>query len=406
MKKLIALSYAACLCASLIAGAAVAAEQFSREVGKPLAAAQAEIKKKSWDMALARLNEANAVKTKTPYEQYSINEMKAYVYYQTGKFDEVAKLYEENLASGRTPPNQVDDRLKILTQVYARQRNDQKTIEYGNRWIKASGASNPDAYQFVAQAYYQQKDYRNAAKTMQEGINVATRNGKKIEENWLLLKLNSYYALKDNKGIIDTREQLVRSFPKPQYWENLLDMVAGSVEDDRAKLNLYRLRLDLNVLKKPVDYVEMAQMMMDKEFNVPAEAAAVVQHGIDNKVLENKDRERANRVLTAAKQRADAARQALPQEAQAAQAAATGEADVHLGAAYLSFGRNDEAIAAIERGIKKGVKNVDDARILLGRAYLKANRKDEARKAFQAVSNDSEQATIAGLWAIRAQQAS
>lgn len=403
MRKFILSSFLGCL---MLAALPAGAQQYSREVGVPLQAAQAEIKKKNWDAALAQLNTANAAKKKSAFEQYQINELKGYIYYQKRDYAEVARIYEENLNSGQTPPAQVGERVKTLTQIYARQRNDQKTIEYGNRWLKGSGANDPDAYQLIAQAYYQQKDFRNAAKVMQEGINVAAKNGKKVDENWLLLKLNSYYAIKDNKGIADTREQLVRSYPKKEYWENLLDILSRQVEDDRTRLNFYRLMLDLDVLKKPTDYLEMAQMMMDQEFNVPGEAAQVIQKGFDNKVLANiKDRERYQRVLNAAKERAEATRKLLAQKQAEAQAAKTGDADVQLGAMYLSFGQNKEAAEAIERGIKKGgLKHADDAQILLGRAYLKLARKDEAKKAFAAVANDATQARIADLWEIRAQQ--
>lgn len=369
-------------------------------------AAQAEIKKRNWDAALSQLDKANAVGKKSAYEQYQINELKSFVYYQKKDYAAVAKLYEENLASGQMPPGKVDERVKTLTQIYARLGNDQKTVEYGNRWLKGGGANDPDAFQLIAQSYYKQKDYRNAIKTMQEGINVAARSGKKIQENWLLLKLNSYYALKDNKGIIDTREQLVRNYPKAEYWKALLELMSRGAEDDRAKLNFYRLMLELNALERSTDYLEMAQMLMDPEFGVPAESAQVVEKGLGSKTLDAKDRERFQRVLNAAKERSEAARKLLPQKQQEAAAAKTGDADVQLGSLYLSFGQSKEAIEAIERGIKKGgLKRADDAQILLGRAYLKAGRKEDARKAFDAVPNDAVQAKIADLWAIRAGQA-
>src|SRR5262245_27719895 len=126
MRKIILLSFLGCFCAALLPPGAQA-QQFSREVGQPLQAAQAEVKKKNWDAALAKLDEANS-KKKSAFEQYTINELKGYVYYQKREFAEVAKLYEDNLNSGQMPPGQVDERVKTLATVYARLRNDQKTI--------------------------------------------------------------------------------------------------------------------------------------------------------------------------------------------------------------------------------------------------------------------------------------
>jgi hypothetical protein len=72
---------------------------------------------------------------------------------------------------------------------------------------------------------------------------------------------------------------------------------------------------------------------------------------------------------------------------------------VKLGAAYLSYGENDKAIEAINRGVAKGgVKNPDEAGLLLGMAYLRANNKAEAAKAFQTVTKDPAMARIAKLW--------
>lgn len=381
------------------------AQKIGPEVGKPLLAAQEAIKKKRWPEAIAKIREAQAVSGKSPFEQYQINELLAYVLSKQGDDSGVARAYEENLNSGQTPPDQVLARIKTLTQLYFKLKNYGKTIEYGDRWIR-SASDDPTAYLMVAQTRYLMKDYRNAARVMQSGIEAARRTGKPVQESWLLLRLRSLYELNDKTGIVDTHEQLVRSFPKTEYWQNLLDLLKSRTDDDRLTLNLYRLMLDLNVLSKPSDYIEMAQMDLDKENRLPGEALQVVQKGFDNKILDNNDRARHERVLTAAKTGVQHQQQALAQLEQNVRAAQTGDGDVYLGAVYLSYGKYDKAVEAIQRGLQKGgVKHIDDAQILLGRAYLKLGQKEEARKAFKAVAAKSPLAGIADLWAIRSQQA-
>ena len=79
----------------------------------------------------------------------------------------------------------------------------------------------------------------------------------------------------------------------------------------------------------------------------------------------------------------------------------TGEADVKLGAAYLSYGMNEKAIEALQRGIGKGsVKNPDEAGMLLGIANLRIGNKEEALKAFQTVSKNPIMVRIAKLWVL------
>ena len=89
----------------------------------------------------------------------------------------------------------------------------------------------------------------------------------------------------------------------------------------------------------------------------------------------------------------------LDKQDASARAKPTGDSDVKLGAAYLSYGMNDKAIEALQRGIGKGgVKNPDEAGMLLGIAYLRVNNKAEAAKAFQTVKQNPTMARIAKLW--------
>ena len=72
----------------------------------------------------------------------------------------------------------------------------------------------------------------------------------------------------------------------------------------------------------------------------------------------------------------------------------------------LSYGMYDEAIGALQRGIKKGgVTDLDEAQISLGMAYLKKGQKDLARQAFRSVKDDSKWHDLAEMWEIRSQQA-
>ena len=75
----------------------------------------------------------------------------------------------------------------------------------------------------------------------------------------------------------------------------------------------------------------------------------------------------------------------LAQADAAARATPTGDDDVKVGAAYLSYGDPAKAVEALKRGITKGKLGAkrDEAGILLGIAYLRINNKSEAAKAFR-----------------------
>ena len=59
----------------------------------------------------------------------------------------------------------------------------------------------------------------------------------------------------DNKdGIDDALKKMVRYYPKPEYWENLLDIYRRKNNSDRVTLGFYRLMNDVGVLKDKGDY--------------------------------------------------------------------------------------------------------------------------------------------------------
>jgi TolA-binding protein len=132
----------------------------------------------------------------------------------------------------------------------------------------------------------------------------------------------------------------------------------------------------------------------------------VLEKGIATKVFaEKRDQERSARLLTNAKTQAEAMKAELPKLEQEARAAKTGEPDVALGMAYMSYAQYDKAVEALRRGVQKGAgRRTDEANIMLGRAYLKLKQKDAARKAFKAVPDDSKLARVAELYDLHAAQ--
>ena len=76
------------------------AHTVSREVGKPLKAAQEDLKKGDYKGALQKLQEADALPKKSPYEQHLIHEMEGYAYVRTQQYPQAAKALEPGLTDG------------------------------------------------------------------------------------------------------------------------------------------------------------------------------------------------------------------------------------------------------------------------------------------------------------------
>jgi tetratricopeptide (TPR) repeat protein len=387
------------------AQAADAKQKVSKAVGEPLKKAQESMQKKQFDAALTEINKAKAVEKRTPFEDYQIDEFLGYILIQQKKYGEAANVYERMLTSGQMPPEQVDDRTKAVAQMYFQEKQYKKAADWAKKWLEKH-PGNEDMSVLVAQSHYLLNDFKNAASSMSQVVAAAEKAGQTPKENYLQIVLSSHFKEKNNEGISDALKKMVRYYPKPEYWENLIDINRReNAKGDRLNLGYYRLMNDVGVLKDPGDYMEMAQLGI--EAGVPGESQAIVEKGVQSGVLKSADKTeqgRYDRLLAAAKKQAAADKASLAQQAKEAEKATQGQILVGLGQAYFSYGQVDEAITSMEQGIKKGgVTDIDEAQISLGIAYLKKGQKDQARQAFKAIKSDSKWANLAELWMVRTQ---
>ena len=400
------LAMGAVFTATTVQAAETANKVTTKAVAEPLKKAQEAMKNKQWDAALAAIKQAQALEKKTPFEAYQIDEFLSYVLVQQKKFTEATPVFERMLNSGFMPPDQVDDRTKTVAQLHFQNKDYKKAVEWGKKYLEKHPGDETISV-LVGQSYYVQNDYKNAASTMTGVVANAEKGGRTPPENWLQIVLSSHFKLDNKDGIADALRKLVRYYPKPEYWENLLDIYRRKNNGDRVTLGFYRLMNDVGTLKQADDYMETAQLAMDA--GVPGEAQAVMEKGVQNGTLKSDDKTtqgRYDRLLAGAKKAAAADKAQLPQLAKEAEKATQGQAYVGLGQAYLSYGQFDEAIDALKKGIAKGgVTDADEAQVSLGIAYLRKGQKDLARQAFKAVKAESKWHDLADMWEIRTLQA-
>lgn len=400
------LAMGAVFTATTVQAAETANKVTTKAVAEPLKKAQEAMKNKQWDAALTEIKKAQASEKKTPFEAYQIDEFLSYVLVQQKKFTEATPVFERMLNSGFMPADQVDDRTKTVAQLHFQNKDYKKAVEWGKKYLEKHPGDETISV-LVGQSYYVQNDYKNAASTMTGVVANAEKGGRTPPENWLQIVLSSHFKLDNKDGIADALRKLVRYYPKPEYWENLLDIYRRKNNGDRVTLGFYRLMNDVGTLKQADDYMETAQLAMDA--GVPGEAQAVMEKGVQNGTLKSDDKTtqgRYDRLLAGAKKAAAADKAQLPQLAKEAEKATQGQAYVGLGQAYLSYGQFDEAIDALKKGIAKGgVTDADEAQVSLGIAYLRKGQKDLARQAFKAVKAESKWHDLADMWEIRTLQA-
>jgi hypothetical protein len=132
----------------------------------------------------------------------------------------------------------------------------------------------------------------------------------------------------------------------------------------------------------------------------PAEAKTATQKGIDSKMLNADDR--TNRLLKLATDQTNAFAGGFNGAVADARKQPQGDALVALGEGEVGQGKAKEAIATIQEGIAKGLKDPAEGQLRLGYAYLMAGQKADATKAFAAVKGDDKDEMIAHLYTLYA----
>lgn len=391
----------------LMAGASTAFAQgagctgggkISKQIAKPMDAANKAIAARKWQEVLSRVREAEGTTgyIKSAFDQFNMTEFKAYAYHQLGQYADAARELEAGLNSPCMAEAKKPERLKNLANLAFQQRAYPKAIEYANRGLKLR--QDPELLVTLGQAYYQSGNNKEAARVMKEVISSFEKSGQRPKENTMLTVLAACQKVQDHTCVTQLLEKLVVYYPKPDYWENLLISLTQLELQDEQKINVMRLQQKVGVMKRPSEYTEMAQIALDQ--GLPGEAQAVLEDAFTKKLFTDQRAVDLNtRLLNKAKASATTDKAGLAAKESAAKAAATGDDLVHVGAAYLGYGDNAKALDALKAGIAKGkLTNPDQAGILLGIASLKSNNKVEAEKAFRTVKADPTMTRIAKLW--------
>lgn len=352
-------------------------------IGKPLQEAQRLASEGKMAAALAAVNQAEAVSNKTAAESSVIAQMRNYIQAKSGS----ASSYEQMIAGGHGSATVARNliRAHYLAHQYGKVISDAEIV-------RRFGAMDSTTQALIAQAYYLSGDYAGTIRYLKG----------RTDMDSLKLIYGAAYKSGDSAVIQSTLEQLILATGDPQYWRGGIELAEhGHGLTDHQTLDLLRLRLLTNNLRANSgsgddDYSLLSQIAIQLGF--PGEAQAVMQKGMAANVVTGN---RAQRLFGMAQSQTSAQSAKLNAMAAAANQSAQGDGLVKLGEIYWGYGRAQDAVNAIQAGIKKGVADKADAQIALGLAYLSLNQNDAAAKAFAAVPKDNANASsIAHLFNI------
>ena len=374
------------------------AEAVRPEVGKPLQAAQALVKQRKGREALAEVAKAEAVPNRTAYENFLIQQMRGSAAVAAGDSESAIKAFEAVLGSGRVSGRESLSMVQAIAVAYYQKKDFANAAKWTQRYFK-EGGSDPAMRTVLLQSYYLGNDCPSVNKML-----AAVDEGRtKPSEEELQILANCYLRQKDNSGYANTMEKLVLHYPKKEYWTDLLARVQKkSGFSDRLGVDVYRLRFATGNAGSANDYMEMAQLAMQQ--GVPSEAKIYIDKGYSTGVLGKGDQaERQGRLRDLVARTLEASLKARPQDEQEALAAKDGNALVTVGLNYVYEGKADKGLPLVEQGIKKGgLKRPEDAKLRYGEALLYSGRKDRAVQVLRDVKGSDGTADVARLWVLHA----
>ncbi len=376
--------------------------KLSKKLSKPIAAAEEAFRNKDWPTVLAKVQEAEGIDAeKTEWDKFWMAEFKGIANTNLKQYEQAAPALEAAVNSPCMEEAVKKDRLRVLSQVEYSLKDWPKAIQYGDAAIKAGG--DPELAVFVGNAYYASNDYKNAQRVLSEFITGQETAGKKPEEQSIRILQSACLNLDDEACVSQQSDRLVAFYPKLEYWQQVIGGMLRDSKNDKHLINILRLAQGADSLTKADEFNELGRLAVD--VGLPGEAQQALAEGEKKGVFKTADEKARNtRLAEIARKAAALDKTTLDAQDARAKAKPTGDADVKLGAAYLSYSQPERAAEVLNRGIAKGgVKDADEANLLLGIAYLRANNKEGAAKAFQTVKTDPMLARIAKLWLIKTQ---
>ena len=373
---------------------AVAAQAVSQAVGAPLQAAQTLMKQGKNKEAMAKLREADSA-SKTSHEQYMVERVRASASMAAGDYDTAARTFEKLIASGKLSASERANFEQGLLGIYMRAKDYGKANAAIQRGLK-DNPNNATLRGYLLQNHFVQGN----TKAVAAELAAMERAGRIPSEDQYGMLAHLYNKNGDKTGYVNVIEKLAQHHPKVNYWTDLLQRVTGKpgFNGSRLGVDVYRLRAHNNLLKKPSEFMEYAQLALQAK--APAEATKVIDQaykaGIFGVGAETARHQRLKDL--ASRTMAEEARDVAATEA-AALKANDFDALFVLGYSLVQAGQSQKGLSLMEGAIASNkLKRPDEAKMRLGHAYAVAGNKSKAISTLKTVKGTDGTADLARYW--------
>ena len=315
-----------------------------------------------------------------------IHNMLGFLYFSKEDYGRAISHYEIVVNQGEDIPEGLETTtLYTLAQLNFVDERYSEALRYMRLWLSKANNPGPEPHIFMGQVYYQMEDYANAADQIEKGIAIAQNRGTAVKENWWALLSFLYSEQERWDKVLDVLEILVREFPKRAYWVSLAG-IQGQQGMEKEQIYTMMAAYDAGFLTMQSDVVTLAGLLMQEE--APIRAAAVLQKGIDDGLVERTDRNL--RSLGQAYQLAQEVDKAIPVFEDAGNLSDDGRIYENLAQLYMEDDNFDKCVSAASNALNKGgLRKVQSVYIVRGMCEYNRDGLGRAKESFVSCRNES-----------------
>lgn len=362
-------------------------------VYRDLAKAQEKAEQEQHAEAL-RLLEKLREKDLNSYERAQVWNVYAFVYHAQERYQEAIDAFKRLLAEDDVDEALENSAVYGLAMLYYATEDWRNAIAAIERWSSLGATPKLQAYELLAEAHYQLKEYRAAVAPLRKLIELKKAEGQVVPERSYLLLRSVYSELGDYVQVAAVLEELIRCFPREAYWIQLSGAY-GEAGERRKQLAVLELAYLQGYLDAQPELLMLVGLLIEND--LPFRAGKILEKALEDGVCESTlDNWR---LLAQAWTLAHEDRRAIPALTHAAGMSPDGELDVMLAQVYINLEQWESAAKALRAGIAKGrLRRSDQAQVMLGQVLFYMESYQDSRRAFERAQSDSRSRKLATQW--------
>lgn len=378
----------AALTAALLLGTASVAlaqtaPKLTAGVQKALVEAQTAAKKQDFPAAMAAIEKAKAVSSRTPYDDLQINRYGMSLYVQQKDMANAA-VYGEAAADIDPAAIPETEKSAVYTaglQLALNAKHYDKASKYAKALIALPTPPDASIQAMAAQAFYLGGDYAGAQAQAQKNVDAAKAANKQPARTDFEIIMSAQVQQKNQAGAEQTLEQMVVAFNDPKDWAQMLSVSLGIKG------------------MRDIDYVYLGRLMFATGANIPATDMQLVGSNANKQGFYGDAEQAQKKGGPAPDARMAADRKSIPQQITAG-AKQGGEYNVKLAQALYGYGMYAEAETAARLAKSKGdAKDPTEADMVIGLSQQAQGKYSEAATTLGAITAPNPAAArVLRLW--------